>query len=324
VNLRPLFVVQFDRIMALSSGARTNFKITSGTSGNLEFIQPRVDPVERTVVFALGPGADPLQPNTEYRLIIEDSKRAADRLAAFDGAPFEGREVIRFTTGTDPTAQTSNDPQAVDACAAVRALQAKCSGAACHGFDPTGRTRGPTAPAMGLSLVSDDAIDKTAKNRAAVLVQLASEPGGTGEASTKFPYGLPLIAPGASSRSFLLYKILIDSRRKAPLSPSGAVAIPPPHPDLALENPPADPFVRMAAELHARVPGAPMPHDELAPEPGHPGYGPMLLDEVRILRRWIDDGARPCVGTMAGGDAGTDVGADGSVDGATDAAADGG
>lgn len=288
VNLRPLVVLQFDRIMAVSSSSRANFKIVSGTSGNLAFIQPRVDPVERTIVFTL---ATPLAADTEYRLLIEDSKRPADRLAAFDGAPFEGRAVVRFTTGKDATEQTDVDPQRVDACAAVATLKDRCGNAACHGPRET-------HPAMGLSLDRWESIFDTAINHGSKLVQQATEPAGTGEGSRRFPAGLPIIAPGASGRSFLLFKILMDPRRTGPDGP--------PHPSLALDTATAtDPFARTAAELAQRVPGAPMPRD----------LDPLPVESLRVLRRWIDDGAKACGASSsdAGIDATADVASDGEV-----------
>lgn len=277
VNRRPLFVLGFDRPMAVSSSARANFKITSGSSGNLEFLQPRVDPVERTIVFALGPTAPSLSPDTEYRLVMEDSGRAADRLASYDGVPFRGRVVIRFVTGTDPTAQTAVEPQPLEACAAISVLKNRCATSGCH--------QG-SAPPMGLSFESYDAIKATAIDHASVLVQQASDPSGTGENAAVFPRGLPIIASGTSARSFLLFKVLLDARRHAPPGPDG------PHPDLVLPMPAAEPFARVARELGTRVPGAAMPEE-----------GDVLpLEELRLLRRWIDGNAPPCA--PPGGDAG--------------------
>lgn len=267
MNLRPRVELRFDRIMAISSGARANFKIVSGTSGNVTFIQPRVDPVERSIVFGLGAGVPDLQPNTEYRLLLEDSGRFADRLGAFDGTAFVGRAVVRFTTGDDATAEDDVDPEPVEACRATRILRDACAGSACHGG---------ASPAMGLSLASDEGLATTALDRTSVLVASADEPSGTGEATRRFPFGLPIIARGASARSFLLFKILLDGRRTDP---------------------------RTAQELGLHIPGSPMPHTARPPEPGGVVAGPLTLAEVKVLRRWIDGGAPAC---RAVSDAGTD------------------
>ncbi len=282
VNLRPRFTLAFDRILAVSSASRANFKLLSGTSGNLTFLEPRTDPVERTIVFTMAPSVPALLPNTEYRLVVEDSGRPADRLAAFDGAAFAGRAVIRFTTGTDETADLDPDPTPVDPCGVASLLRRSCAEGACHAG---------ASPVLGLSLDGDDAIAATAVDRGAVLVQRASEPSGTGEAASPFPYGLPRIARGVSGRSFVLFKALMHAQTSD---------------------------ARTALELGARVPGGPMP-------PASSRSRPLSSAEVRALRRWIDGGARPCSSDLAPpGDAGTrdatpDVAAEAARDAGVDA-----
>lgn len=297
--------------MAATSNSPLNFSIVSGTAGNLVGLQGRVDPVERTIVFTLG--AD-LLPKTEYRLLVEDNARAGLQLAAFDGAPFAGRATIRFTTGDTPgLSQTDNDPEPVDACRAVTALGGStCTGSSCHGDDRTDVAVGDkrTAPAMGLSLVSDDAIEQTAINHTSVLVQLATDPSGTGARTQSFPYGLPIIdvavagRSGNSARSFLVYKLLMSEPRHGG---DGGTPVEGAHPQLTLPPPSVDPFPRVADELRARIPGAPMPPTDR-----------LDLDLVRVIRRWIDGGAPRC---RAGGDAGPDA-ADATADAVSDAAAD--
>ncbi len=337
VILQPTFVLQFDRPLAPSSVARSNYAIRSGSvPGELAFELPRVDPVESTVVFTL---SEPLLPQTEYSLHVRAAERAADRLAAFDGVPFRGEVVVRFTTGPDDgRRETDNDPLATAlgadlGCRAVQILAGGCAGTQCHG--DVRRDVAPEAlapPAMGLSLISNEAIAATAIRRAAVQVQLASDPGGTGGTTSDFPHGLPLIEPGSSARSYLLYKILRDPRRVAP-NASGVVELPPPVESLRVAPPGFDPLARTAAELARVIPGAPMPHDVLPPEPDAGVYAPTSLENVRVLRAWIDKGAPPCVTTPASGsDAGVadtgagggDTGGDAADDTGGDAAEDSG
>lgn len=304
-------MLQFDRIMAATSNSPLNFRVGSGPIENLAGLQGRVDPVERTVVFSLG--AD-LLPNTEYRLIVENSGRAGLQLAAFDGAPFVGRAIIRFTTGAAAgLVQADNDPEPVDPCGAVNALGGSaCTGATCHGDDRRDVAVGDkrTPPAMGLSLVSYEAIEETAIGHTSVLVQLATEPGGTGETPSAFPYGLPIIdaaakgSSGNSARSFLIYKLLMAEPVHGG---DGGTPVNGSHPQLELPRPSADPFRRVADELRARVPGAPMPPSDR-----------LDLSVVRVIRRWIDGGAPACTAT---GDAGVDA-ADAVSDGAADAVSD--
>lgn len=299
---QPRFVLTFDRIMAPSSVFRDNYRIVSGSSGSLNFKQVRVDPVERQIVFTL------TAPLTEgaYKLRIKAVDDPRNRLAAFDGTPFEGEAIIVFNVGKDPGKVEEIDPPIADlpataparACEAIGTLAASCTGKACHG-DLNG-----SAPAMGLSLINYTAIKATAIGRASSLVQAPDDPGGVGRTSTDFPTGLAIIAAPASgdgsANSFLMYKILMDYRAR-----SGGDAI-------------ANDLARMSAELRKRIPGAPMPHDTLPPQPSARTFSPLPLATVRLLRQWIDDGAGPC-GASPPSDAGVDAT---TMDAASDAVSD--
>lgn len=319
VALQPLFVLQFDRLLASSSVSRANYHITSGGSGELVFKQIRVDPVERTVVFNID---QPLLASTEYKLTIKAADRPADRLAAFDGTPFEGTTTIRFTTLPSATvSETDIDPLPVDPCAAIAVLQGSCTGSACHGELKTAADAGGKSklapPAMGLSLVSNQSICATALGKSAVEVQLAEAPFSTGTTSAPFPYGLPLVAPGDSSRSFLLMKILL-AYSSASSVPQASWSQPAPL-DLPISS---NPFPATANDLARHVPGAPMPHPTLAPDPGAQPYAPLSIENVRLLRAWIDRGAPLCGGASCAG-APADAGADATTsDAAGDAAGD--
>jgi hypothetical protein len=290
VRPQPLIVLTFDRIMAPSSIFRDNFRIVSGSSGSLAFKQVRVDPVERAIYMTI---SAPLTAGA-YRLKIKSVDDTRNQLAAFDGTRFEGETTLVFeVAGSDPP-QTEIDPPQKDvpvtkeerACAAIGTLSASCTGAKCHG-DSKG-----TPPMMGLSLINYTAIAATAIGRGSSLVQPADDPGGPGRITSDFPTGLSIIAsPGegdGSARSFLMYKILMDGRERP-----GGEAI-------------AKDLARMSAELRKRIPGAPMPHDSLAPEQGATIFSPLPLTTVRLIRQWIDDGAPKC-GAAPMGDAGTDA-----------------
>ena len=289
VSQQPKVTLTFDRIMAPSSIFRENFRIVSGSSSSLNFKQVRVDPVERSIVFIL---RDPLTPGA-YSLRIKSVDDPRNRLAAFDGTPFEGEAVIKFEVKgglaadtdietPDPDFPTPNDR----ACAAMGALAASCTGVRCHGDLKRSK------PAMGLSLITYESIQASAKSHSSVLVQAADDPSGTGRITSDFPTGLPLIAPKDSASSFLLYKILMDDRER----PGGA-------PELA----------RMSNELKKRIPGAPMPHDTLPPEPNASVFSSLPLPTVKVIRQWIDEGACGC-----GVDCPTATPSDAGVDGTTD------
>lgn len=289
VSQQPRVTLTFDRMMAPSSVFRENYRIVSGSSSSLNFKQVRVDPVERSIVFIL---RDELTEGA-YSLRIKSVDAPANRLAAFDGTPFEGEAVVSFNVKKG-TADTEIDPPldpmltTVDAraCAAISALQASCTGAQCHGD-----TKG-TPPMLGLSLVNYAAIRGSAKSRSSVLVQAADDPSGSGRYTTDFPTGLPLISPKDSASSFLLYKILMDYRER-PGGEKEAAAL-----------------LRMSTELRKRIPGAPMPHDSLPPEPNASVFFALPMPTVRLLRQWIDDGACGCGEVACSGGTATDAGTD--------------
>ncbi len=319
VSQQPLIMLTFDRPLASSSESRDNYLLVSGSSGNIAFKRVRVDPVERAVVLAIadtsvtGPDAR-LAGNTEYRLLIKSSDDPRNQLASFEGARLEGQLVVRFTTRAAAGDEENRlDPAPVDACESIKILSSKCSGERCHGANNV-------PPAMGLSLVTYEAMSATAIGQRSSLVQTAqTPPPGVGAPSADFPYGMAIIEKGSSARSFLLYKILIDKRRTATATGSAfTVEDAPGIPGSALTSA-SDPLVQTANELHRRIPGSEMPPEFLAG--GAPsGFGPLSLSEVRTLRRWIDDGAPPCTSSV--GDAGTDASTDGATDASTDALSD--
>jgi hypothetical protein len=289
VPLHPRFVVRFDRILSPSADYRPNFTLRSGAFANVTFREIRVDPVARQVVFVI---ADALLPQTRYVLHIESGPDAATRLAAVDGAPFDGPLDVPFTTERARTAdevdETDIDPDlsADDACKVTALFAQQCAGSSCHGTQPQPTDAGlvGSAPAMGLNLASSAGIQGTAVDQAAIGVAYEATPSGTGQPSSPvFPYGLPLIRSGQSSASYLLYKVL----KRGPVGDSkGASAF-------ALADV-ADPSAQAVSDLRA-LRGSGMPHDSLPSDPSTSKIrAPLDWSEVHRLRRWIDAGARPC------------------------------
>lgn len=253
--------LRFDRPLRATSESRANYTFGSNAATNLSFARIRVDPVDNSVV--LKP-EQALVGGVEYVLRIAAAERDLDRLASFDGTAFAGAAEVRFTTGSaEPTEPPFDDP--VDACAAIDLFAGCSGGSACHGGEN---------PALGLSLVSHEAIAATAIGRQALEVQLPPQPAGPGTVSPHFPYGLPLIPAGTNSfgsaRSYLFYKILLDPRRAETRA--------------------------IAAELAGRIPGDPMPP---------PPFAALTIEQVRTLRTWIDQGGPAPTGPCtSGGDAG--------------------
>jgi hypothetical protein len=282
VPLHPLFVVRFDRLLAPSSDYRPNFTIASGAFGNVTFREIRVDPVAREVVFAI---ADDLLPHTRYVLHVESAPDPSTRLAAVDGVPLASAVDVPFWTedakapGEVAENDLNPDAQPTDACDVAALFAKTCAGNNCHGS-------ASEAPAMGLNLGTSAGIQATAVGKVAVQAAYEATPGGAGQPSSlAFPYGLPLIRPGQSSTSFLLYKIL----KRAPDdgTPADASAF-------ALAGAPVGSATR--ADL-AAVPGSGMPHDTLVPNPDQQQNPrlPLGWGDARLVRRWIDAGAPACV-----------------------------
>ncbi len=281
--LHPRFVVRFDRILESSADYRPNFAIRSGVFTNVTFREIRVDPVARQVIFVI---ADDLLPQTRYVLHVESGPDASSRIAAIDGAPFDGPFDQPFTTESarapGEVDETTFDPDASpdDPCVAAAIFAQSCAGANCHGS-------GTEAPAMGLNLANSAGVQATAVDRAAASVAYEATPSAGQPAAGVFPYGLPIIRTGQSAASYLIYKVL---RRGPAGDPAGAAAA---DPSFVMGDVP-DPTARAVADLQA-VRGSGMPHDSLPSDPTQAApLPPLQWSEVHLLRRWIDAGARPC------------------------------
>lgn len=319
VKPRPLIVVRFDRVLADSAAARVNYRISSGTVADVVFRRVRVDPVERTVVLSLDA---PLQRGTLYRLRVKSSDAPGDRLAAFDGTPFEGEFVQDFVTKAvvDPsdTEDVDLDPVAVDPCAVQALFTGACTG--CHGLAKTPVDAVPAS--MGLVLSTPLGLQETAIGHASRLVQKAANPGSAGAAplaGVGFPRGLPIVDPreGGAATSFLLFKLMMAGPKELARAEAGdgsALAALEAPLGKGLAAPDGNPKVlwrRTADDLAAIVPGVHMPADA----------EPLTLAQLRAIRAWIDGaGGRRPAELCATGDAGVDGGGDGAgPDGAADA-----
>ena len=283
--------------MGLSSSSRANFSIDSGSFGNVEFLQPRVDNVERAVIFGLGTA---LAKKTQYTLHVQQGG-GANALVAFDGTPFVGSLDIPFTTADDDDESLeASDVPPPDPCHVYLDTFAGCLGDYCHG-DGNSAENGATAPAMGLSLLfpgvsSDprvpyvDPIQLTAVGHPSLEAEDPSAVGGTSSVQPRnFPNGMAIVAPHASAASYLLYKILARTPDPAQSS-AGSAYIDPTVPDLP------DPGGATAADVSAKIFGQPMPDPQRHPNPGsnEPVQDSLTWGERAEIRAWIDDGAPAC------------------------------
>lgn len=319
VKLRPLVVIRFDRVLADSAAARINYRISSGSVADVVFRRVRVDPVERTVVLSLDA---PLQRGTLYRLRIKSSDAPNDRLASFDGTPFQGEYVQDFMTKAvkDPldTEDVDLDPAAVDPCEIQALFAGACAG--CHGLPKTPVDAVPTS--LGLVLTTPLGLQETAIGHASRLVQRAANPGSAGAAplaGVGFPRGLPLVDPreGGSVTSFLLYKLMMAGPlelERAEAGDGSAQATLAAPLGKGLAAPDGDPkalWRRTADDLAAVVPGSHMPSNG----------APLTLAQLRAIRAWIDGaGGRRPAELCGTGDAGADAAPDSTGDAAGDSA----
>jgi hypothetical protein len=260
-----------------------NYTLSSGPVGNVVFLEPRVDPVEREVVLVL---QNSLAPATEYTLhVTAGSNDPRTRLAAFDGVPFAGETKLTFTTeavaapGEQPA--TDADPVHVLPCDAIPILQGACTGQSCHG----GFASSGYAPAMGMDLSTNASIAATAIDVPSN-VATASTEGLQGLLVGDFPKGLKRIRKGSSSESFLIYKLLAHRVEGTVPAPSGPLDVP------GLDDATNG---RTADELGAVIPGSLMPNPKLPHDPNDPNSFSatgLAWTDLRMIRGWIDQGAR--------------------------------
>ncbi|MFI5302850.1 MAG: hypothetical protein ACHREM_32575, partial [Polyangiales bacterium] len=225
-----------------------------------------------------------LSPATEYQLhVTAGSTDLRTELAAFAGARFVGEAVFTFTTEAAPPpgepTGTSGDPVAASPCDAMLLLVGACTGSQCHGGGAPG-----TSPAMGMDLSSPAGIAATVIASPAALTDPSTE-GVGGLVIGAFPTGLRRVRVGSSSESFLMYKMLAHTV-------TGLV----PPPSSVLDVPGLDDATnaRTAYELSQVIPGSPEPNPTLPREPNNPATASPLgltWDQLRTIRRWIDQGA---------------------------------
>jgi hypothetical protein len=275
VGSQPLITLRFDVPLGSGSLSRANVSVGSGPFGNVATRRIRVDPVDRLLVIALDRA---LAPSTTYVVRVADSGADGNRLASIDGAPMVGGALIALQTAasfvvSDPPI-ADPDPIPADPCAAARVLTA-CGSSGCHG----------EAPALGLALNRYASVRATAIGQPAQEVVRESTPGANIGGLSDFPRGLARVRPFDANGSYLLWKLLA-----AP--PTTGASCTGPTGDGAPLGDVADPAAATADVIGGLVPGAGAPH--VVPS----------IDDLRALRRWIDQGAVDW-GDACAADAGT-------------------
>jgi hypothetical protein len=281
--------LRFDRFLNPASVNRQAFRIYTGSRGNLVGSQPPeplYDVVERVVTIRLAPG-DYFQPHTLYTVeLVLHGPEEEFGFHAVDAAPM-ATDSLRFdfyTSGLTPEELATEDPlesqpQPVPPCNDVLSwfdsspIQGQC--AACHD---------ELQPPMGLQLHSGEALRRTAIDRVAHQTDIGPITGESYENAPRFGVGMPIIAAGQPSSSYLLYKLLIEPSNYRP-GPGLEETCDTVHlVDLAGECVPSP--EEIARLRHWFVVGEPMPKRGMAT-----GGASFYRPKLQALQAWIRDGA---------------------------------
>jgi len=264
--------LRLDRYLLPATAVRQAIRLYAGDPDNLVFLEPEYDMLERVLLYRLPEGAL-LTPGLLYTLRIGVPLKPEDEgLRAFDGAPLEpGPVPLEFhfrTAQTGPTSASSGRiaPEEPPSCGVMGFFEhGGCDGTSCHG----------EAHRMGLDLASSAGLFRTAIGH--VAHETAIGEGTTPlEEPLRLGVNMPVIDPGRPDNSYVMYKLvrreetfaeLCESRYRVSLA--GQCIAPAPAESVRLR----EWFVR----------GAPMPLE--------PPKQPFCYIYLRLLQRWIAEGA---------------------------------
>lgn len=277
--------LRFNRVLLPSSVNREVIRVYTGTPSNpAPYLTPRYDVLAGELVFRF---TRPLQRKALYQVELLDATSAGVGLKAFDGAALEASGgAIRWSFVTSGERQTlavspsvGREPTCDDV---LRRLQPSCASGCCHGG---------SEPAMGLRLDAREALFQTAVGMVAHQTETGNTLGIPFENPVRFGTAMPLIHPGSVENSYLMYKLLLAPENLRPCE-SGCEEFM----DASWADdcrPPSD-----AERIRLRewfVPGEPMPFRpaSLAAEcEGVSRFDPLDCQSVRVLSRWVEQGAR--------------------------------
>lgn len=289
--------VRVDRYLLPASISRQAFALSeAGGAPITENYLVSYDPVALTVTLSpeaagqAGPDRKWLKLGQPYvlRFPVADDNPQNFGLRAIDGATIDpkGLREIAFTVSKDSAPDAEVRPPTIDYCRDVQpVLYQKCgAGSPCHASADTS--------AAGLFLTTPDGVRYTALRKGAAHGANTGARAAAVNPGRVFGVDMPLVDPGQSANSWLLYKVLLAPLPAEPgtstalcPNPSGA----PPKPPLATTG---IGFVQPdgveQAALADYVPGREMPY------PGNEGYvgQGLTYEERQRLRLWIDQGAK--------------------------------
>jgi hypothetical protein len=269
--------LRFDRFLLPESAVRQSLSVYLGVPSNpalagntlLAELSPRYDPASRSVNYAF-PDGFLLKPRVVYTVLLPIyTDEVPYGFRAFDGAPLEGTEPLRFVffTGSGPATTPPSRP-GTPSCQEIAAFfAADC--ASCHGERAT-----EPAPRMGLSLAGWDAIRATAIGKVAHETDVADTTGVTNQAPPRFGVNMPIIDPERPDNSYLVYKLLLSEEAYLPSDEDDCL------PPAACEAPDPAELERLRAWF---LRGSAMP--------ASPGPVPVRHAEIAWLESFIEAGA---------------------------------
>jgi hypothetical protein len=195
--------IRFDRFLLPKTVSLGSVRVYSGTPANSIYLGVTYDVVERVVTMRPAFGYR-LFPGILYQVeLLQPPKDEGAGFQAFDGAPLvqEGSVPLRFSFRTARLPMEAPPKAPEPTCTEALDLFERAGCTACHAEDGE-------AP-MGLRLDSGDALRATAIGHPSREVE-GPDVGRVLVDPARFGLGQSRIEPGSPSRSYLMYKLLLQ------------------------------------------------------------------------------------------------------------------
>jgi hypothetical protein len=267
--------IRFDRFLLPKSSTRQALRVYSGTPAQALFLVPEYDVVERVVTFRPAYGAS-FAPGLVYRveLVTPGENENGYGFRAFDGAPLvqEGSTPLRFSFRTSQVKANEATPPVAPTCKDAIDAFARNGCTSCHAAG---------SAAMGLALDSGPGLRQTAVSHVSHEVE-GPEVNDVLVDAPRFGLGLALLEPGSPSRSYLVYKLLVNPANFTPSGDAGDACTSTHH-----VLPSSDPCGRPTDDEVSRLANWFVRADPMPPVGALPGG----LQDLRFLTEFIRGGA---------------------------------
>lgn len=274
--------IRFDRLLLPSSIRREAIHVYTGTLQNpAPHLTVRYDVLTGELVFEF---QAVLQRKALYQVELRDANLDGTGLRAFDGAPLNASgRALRWSFVTSGERRSGpapskgwREPTCDDV---LRRLAPSCASGCCHGSPE---------PPMGLGLGDPASLHATAIGRTAHQAETGPTPGIPLLNPNRFGVAMPVIAPGSTENSYLVYKLLLSPDNLGPCESDCQI--------FSDFRPASACLPPSASERHRLrdwfVRGAPMPLDWVIPMAGCEAPRRLDCPTMRLLGRWIELGAR--------------------------------